>query len=489
MGASQRYQYSRWCLVVGTVVVFAAVMGAVIPGMTAEQNLKRRATAVVLPTTTLSPVVALLSGKYTTTTAAAVITSDPQSTMPAAEGPTAAHILQTPTGKIRVDGNIIKKGKDSEARESTPNEKFDPEGEICNAKLAKPAIEPSRRWELDPSWMTLCHVNDHEHSFPNLERNWCWVGFKTQCHQTGKGHDQSWAAVQDFAYKAGRVPPPDQAPFAPLQNHALCDRPSLGVPRNWTDDELAKARTWFRKYVRVYIVNLQADAKSLTKIARRLRELSIDFTRVGGMDMTNADTMEQAVIAGWISKDFNFSRALVAARKVAVDGGQNLLPGIHSTIGRAATHFRAQSRVVDDGATLGLILEDDAWLESDFVPRLWSVVSSELPCDWEVLSLSSRCGYGRCVSPHLTRVQPDGNEKGDTCRHGVNLGMLGTLYRARAVGPLQARWQRVVFDDSRPYCFGVDVALASMSDSVAYYAVPSSQAPGFLHELEQGHTS
>merc|ERR1719387_936880 len=209
MGASHGYQYSRWCLVVGTVVVFAAVMGAVIPGMTAEQNLKRRATAVVLPTTTLSPVVALLSGKYTTTTAAAVITSDPQSTMPAAEGPTAAHILQTPTGKLRIDGNIIKKGKDSEARESTPNEKFDPEGEICNAKLAKPAIEPSRRWELDPSWMTLCHVNDHEHSFPNLERNWCWVGFKTQCHQTGKGHDQSWAAVQDFAYKAGRVPPPD----------------------------------------------------------------------------------------------------------------------------------------------------------------------------------------------------------------------------------------------------------------------------------------
>jgi GR25 family glycosyltransferase involved in LPS biosynthesis len=388
---------------------------------------------------------------------------------------------------MRVVASITNEKEDSEARARTPEEKFDPEGEVCNAKLSKPEIEPLRRWEVDPSWMTLCHINDHENSFPNLERNWCWVGFKKQCHQTGQG--QSWAAVQDSAYQAGRLPPPDQAPFAPVQNPGLCDRPSLGVARKWSDDQWASARKWFRKYVRVYVVNLQADAKRLTKITNRLRELSIDFTRVGGIDMSKADTMEQAVIAGWIPRDFNFSRALVAARKVAVDGGRNLLPGIHRTMGSAAAHFRAQSRVIDDGAALGLILEDAAWVESDFVPRLWSVVSSELPCDWEVLSLSSRCGYGRCVSPHLSRVQPDGNEKDDTCRHGVNLGMLGTLYRARAVGPLQARWQRAVFDDSRADCFDVDVALASMSDSVAYYAVPSSQAPGFLHALEKGHSS
>lgn len=32
-------------------------------------------------------------------------------------------------------------------------------------------------------------------------------------------------------------------------------------------------------------------------------------------------------------------------------------------------------------------------------------------------------------------------------------------------------------------CHDVDVALASMADQVAYYAVPAIQQPGLLHEL------
>jgi hypothetical protein len=326
--------------------------------------------------------------------------------------------------------------------------------------------------------MTLCHRNDKEHKFPNFERNWCWVGFKEQCHQNRPGRERSWADIQDAAYRDGRVPPVDQAPFDPLLNPGLCDRPSLGAVRNWTQSEWLEARTWFKRYVRVYVLNLPGDVARWSKMSQRLDELQIDALRVGSVDMRQPDTMAQAMIAGWIPSGFNFSHAKTAAEHARHDHDLN------GTLGFAAGHFRAQARSIDDGATLGLILQDNAWLERDFVPRLWNLVSKELPCDWEVVSLFSRCGYGRCVSPHLARVEPDGNEKEQDCRHGVNLGMQAMLYRSQSLGLLQAKWQRVVFNEDRPYCFDVDAALSSISDRVAYYSVPSSQAPGFLRELD-----
>jgi len=48
---------------------------------------------------------------------------------------------------------------------------------------------------------------------------------------------------------------------------------------------------------------------------------------------------------------------------------------------------------------------------------------------------------------------------------------------------LQAKCKNVVFDEGRPHCLDVDVALASISDKVNYYAVPFVQDPGFLSEI------
>mmetsp|Transcript_1858 Transcript_1858/g.4440 ORF Transcript_1858/g.4440 Transcript_1858/m.4440 type:complete len:325 (-) Transcript_1858:162-1136(-) len=62
------------------------------------------------------------------------------------------------------------------------------------------------------------------------------------------------------------------------------------------------------------------------------------------------------------------------------------------------------------------------------------------------------------------------------------------LYKASEVLNLQSLWQPVVFDEERPHCLDLDVALASISDVARFYAVPAAQAPGFLRELPEGST-
>jgi hypothetical protein len=135
---------------------------------------------------------------------------------------------------------------------------------------------------------------------------------------------------------------------------------------------------------------------------------------------------------------------------------------------------------------LALVFEDDAHPSDDFVVRLWHLVRRELPCDWTALSLRSMCSYGACISPHLARVQPDPNEPADRCRHGVNYGFQGVLYRLQTLPRLRERWRQVVFDATRPHCLDIDVALASISDEVGYYAVPYVQVPGLLQEADIG---
>merc|ERR1712038_2182997 len=121
---------------------------------------------------------------------------------------------------------------------------------------------------------------------------------------------------------------------------------------------------------------------------------------------------------------------------------------------------------------LAIILEDDVRLEPDFVVKLKQLVENEAPCDWTAISLKSACPHGACVTPHLLRVQPDVNEPLERCRHGGNYGFYGMLYKVSSMGDLHQRLAGTVWDANRPHCLDVDVALASISDQVAYYAVP-----------------
>merc|ERR1719195_2208506 len=60
--------------------------------------------------------------------------------------------------------------------------------------------------------------------------------------------------------------------------------------------------------------------------------------------------------------------------------------------------------------------------------------------------------------------------------------MHAVIYRTAALPNVQELWKKVVFNEERPHCMDVDVALASISDRVAFYAVPAVQDPGFVSE-------
>mmetsp|Transcript_115594 Transcript_115594/g.258247 ORF Transcript_115594/g.258247 Transcript_115594/m.258247 type:complete len:593 (-) Transcript_115594:39-1817(-) len=349
-----------------------------------------------------------------------------------------------------------------------------PAREVCNASAPLPESE-LRTWELQAGWRRACQVRNEGENYP-LERNWCWIGVKAQCHGNLKSHI-SWSDFQGMAAKEGTAPNVSDEPFHPLQHPEVCDRPSSGAVRRFTAEENVTAREWFKNNVAVYVLNLPTDTERWEMISARLTALDIWATRVPGVDMRVPGAMSTARYMGWIPRKFNFTRA----QEIAYTHQQQM-GSILGTVGCASAHFKVQSKVIADGAPLAIVFEDDSWPVEDFITRLWSMVHEELPCDWDVLALLSRCPYGKCISQHLTRVQPDANEPAWRCRQGVNWGMHAILYRTDRLAKVQEAWKQTVFDEKRPHCMDVDVALASISDRVGFYAVPAVQDPGFVTE-------
>jgi len=350
--------------------------------------------------------------------------------------------------------------------------------EMCNITAPLPMMEWNRSWRLSEKLLQDCREKNQRHfwwQWPE-DRNYCWSGFKAKCHANLKAH-KSWADLQDMAAEAGIAPPRADGSFTPLEEPELCDRPSHGKSRKYLAHERASARDWFRTRVRVYVLNMPEDKERWSMISQRLRALDIQASRVLGVDLRKPNALETAKLAGWVPLTFNFTRA----QHTALSKKQSM-GSILGTMGCASAHFKAQKQAMDDGIPLALILEDDSFPVDDFIERLWSLVREELPCDWQVASLMSRCPYGKCVSPHLSRVQPDANEPAWRCRQGVNWGFQGVLYRTSTLPQVQKLWRNQVFNEDRPHCADLDVALASISDRVGYYVVPAGQDPGFLNE-------
>jgi len=320
-----------------------------------------------------------------------------------------------------------------------------------------------------------------------LARNWCWVGMKESgCHQHYLDH-KPWTAMQDLASNAGFT---SNKSFAPLSRPELCDHPRLGQAGHWLQAEIEEARVWFMETVAVYVLSLPDEMERLDAIAKRLRQLRIPFTVIWGMDLRSEGAMEAAQREGIIPETFNATLAQLKALSPENDMGRFKGGGIAGTVGCLAGHFHAQAHAAakHPAPPLSIIFENDVSPEDDFIVRLWSLVTKELPCDWQVLSLASRCAYGSCISPHLTRVQPDVNEPAARCRHGVNIGFQGVLYRTGEIANIQKLWKSTAFDEQTPHCLDVDVALAAISDRVQYYAVPNSQKPGMLKEIWYGYS-
>jgi len=351
--------------------------------------------------------------------------------------------------------------------------------QLCNVTMQPQQVDFSRKWRLDSEWRETCE-RKNKHRFwwqwPEEPRNWCWIGLKAMCHEHLKAH-RSWSETQKLAAAHGMTAPRATHPFDPLERPEICDVPSNGKSRKWLPSEIVNAREWFRTHVTVYVLNMPGDENRWTSISARLKEINLQATRVLGVDMRKDNVLQTAKLAGWVPQEYNFTLAQKNANTK-----KHAMGSILGTLGCASAHFKAQRKVLEDKSPLAVVLEDDSWPVEDFIERLWNLVTEELPCDWEVVSLMSRCPYGSCVSTHLSRVQPDSNEPFWRCHQGVNWGFQGVLYRTSKLERVQKIWQRAVFDEARPHCTDVDVALASISDRVAYYAVPAGQDPGFLQE-------
>lgn len=196
------------------------------------------------------------------------------------------------------------------------------------------------------------------------------------------------------------------------------------------------------------------------------------------------------VVASWDGSTFecvvdgaSIGRIHGAASTIPCQGDVLIGPWFKGTMSNLAFNM-VSTRHIPKPVTL--IFEDDAHPSKDFIPRVWHLLREEMPCDWSVVGLRSMCSFGTCISPHVSRVQPDVNEPEGRCRHGVNYGFQGVLYRTGALESLDRRWREVVFDVKKPHCLDVDVALAAISDELGYYAVPFVQVPGFLQESNMG---
>lgn len=360
------------------------------------------------------------------------------------------------------------------------------ESNLCNLSAPILSLASHQIWNLTTGEQGKCY----KRLFPDKpylaksDRNWCWVGWKVfGCYKSmfGRFPTQhfSWEEMREKALRA-KVPlrSPIQL-YHPLASPEICDRRELGTMPRWTKRQWDMAKTWFKQHVGVYVVNFPGNAARWHYIQIRLNSLGIEFNHVPGVDMREDSAMPDAKRKGLVPESFDPYIAQTNALKP-----EQGMEGIVGTVGCATAHFKAQTVAMNANPLkpLAVIFEDDAIPSDDFVPRLWSLVQDELPCDWDVVSLRSKCPYGICTSPHLTRVQPDGNEPVDRCRHGVNYGFQGVLYRLSTLAPIQEKWKRVVFNATRPHCLDVDVALASFSDTLGFYAVPFVQFPGLLRE-------
>ncbi|CAE8732574.1 unnamed protein product, partial [Polarella glacialis] len=306
-------------------------------------------------------------------------------------------------------------------------------------------------------------------------QNWCWESLKLlSCpagESTGLPWEQSKATLEDTL----RTPLGNR--FHPLADASLCNEPEQGS-RRWTDFERQSARSWFFRNVRVYVLAIQSSVSTLAVVntTAGLADLGIAVTRVPGFDLSRTGDLEEATREGAF-KPQSSDEELVLEEGIAAT----------SRLSRSASHFRALNLAQKTVRPLALLLEDGLQVVDDFELKVWSLVREEAPCDWDVISLSTTCPVGRCVSPHLARVGPEGNQPTSASRcsqgrngGGVNRGLRGFLYRTSVLPTYRPRLQQVVFTSGSHACMDLDAALSATSDEIAYYGVPQVQKAGFF---------
>lgn len=389
----------------------------------------------------------------------------------------------------------------------------DEEAPFCGAAAAVPPMSTAEQSiGISGYWKDLCEEVAPPVAARNENstgRSACWERMKQEsCF--GEGGSLSWRRGQENLARRSLMPFPEIMPIRPLRRADLCEHASLGQAAPADNGEAEQAKAWLDANVAVYVLalrNSNADPNG-GRANDSLTTQSIGFELVPGVNLSLEGSYRKATREGLVPPGFSPSRAQSAARS-QYQG----MSGIAGSMSYTASHLQAMARAASAGdeRPLALIVEDDVVLADDFAVKLQRLLATEAPCDWVAISLQSACVYGECVAPHLTRVRPDGHDPEDRCHHGTSFGFYAVLYRKATLPPLRRRLARRVWDEDRPHCLDVDVALASIADEVAYYAVPRVQVPGFVvsggngssqvkdadnakahvveHKMEAGHTS
>jgi len=241
-----------------------------------------------------------------------------------------------------------------------------------------------------------------------------------------------------------------------------------------------EATEWVNKNFALFVLNLPKDVERWNRISKLLTEMNFEFERVPGIDLTVPGALRNARERDLVPMDFNYDEASRVAQKH--------MGGILGTVGTAAAHFGAMQHASFNRGDKPhvMILEDDVQLAPDFAVKVRKLMTEELPCDWVAVALKSRCPYGECISPHLTRVRPDGNEPEWRCFHGSNYGFYTMIYRGSTLDQMRKLLRERVWQEEHPRCLDIDVGLAALSEEVPFYAVPAVQQPGFLAEGHLG---
>eukprot|EP00929_Paragymnodinium_shiwhaense_P069133 TRINITY_DN34873_c0_g1_i1.p1 TRINITY_DN34873_c0_g1~~TRINITY_DN34873_c0_g1_i1.p1 ORF type:complete len:575 (-),score=94.37 TRINITY_DN34873_c0_g1_i1:115-1839(-) len=346
-------------------------------------------------------------------------------------------------------------------------------------------------FNLSEHWAHKCRVlRGPEATGAWKDSNECWAWVKRECYR--QSGNVSWAQCQTKA-GAGLLVPPMEETVLGLQRSQTCDHPSHGALASFPSrhgnetraQRLAADRAWFNANVQVYVVNLQNATHRWQRISDHLHALGIEgFTRIEGVNMMHEGAVDAVKQEGLMPPAFDVVKASVAALSK-----ENYMGGLMGTLGCATAHMRALAHAGAHSAKpLSLILEDDVSLVDDSLIKVRHLLEQEAPCDWQVIALRSNCPYGECVSRHLSRVRPDGNEPASRCHHGVNYGFYSMLYRTATVWHVRKTLYSRMWKEDEPRCLDIDVALAAVSNSVGYYAVPGSQYPGLVQLIDEGST-
>lgn len=342
--------------------------------------------------------------------------------------------------------------------------------ETCNWQVGLTLGQPPTTWHgisaLDQNrCKSLGPTASHEEIVEET-RNWCWKSLSelTCTSRASSAQGISWVeAKSSLSQRIRGIHSSIGDEFNPLEDAGLCDYSGSNGFRLWTDEEALNALRWFVKNIKVYVLQREAG-----------------YGRSDAGVNTTSCLLEQGITSELIPSVHVLHPG---DREVAevLKRLPNVLAEVEALTSRTVSHFHAQTIAMKSSSSLALILEDGVKLAKDFVPRLWSLVTEEAPCDWDIISLATTCPIGRCVSPHLARVGPDGNfPKSSRCSSLVNRGLQGMLFRTSLLQVIQPRWKEVAFTTAFGDCLDVDAALSAISDEVAFYAVPAVQQPGFF---------